>query len=1011
MVARLISSTIIIGLILSIGISPQIAFGYDLGITDDPKLSKSSTPYTSSTLESTLSYPADTMAVASYPGFVDTMVSYSSMNSDAEWLNFIPRINLNAMVTHLHIMNISVSTAMAILYLYSSDGNSYPFNLGTIPAGGSASYDLSTYALPEAFQGSAEIASDQPILIVANISSINNTSLLSYAGITQPNTQSIMPRVVRDWYGWDSIIWVQNAGTSDADVTIEFHPVEGGSSSTTYDTIPPNVSRGYQPELLGDNFSGWASIGSDVPIVAIVEESNGYYSAAYNGYSDITLSTFDTTLSVNQLFSPLQIKGTGSWTTGFRIVNPNSLESMLVNTFYNLDGSLAGSIIPPAIPAGSARDFTLLAEPSLPDGFDGDVVISSDQLIYLVSTLQNFNYSDRDTHALNSIIQPSLSIFMPRVVINDAEGVDTELSVQNANSSIVDISIRYYSQNGALAATENDTIPASGVHRFLTSAVSALGSSWQGSAVIESSGSIVAEALQIVSLSDDGPIDIGFRPDPDGYQFCNGPTERSCDPGWGTYPFSAYDYQYSDMIRMFGQDAVCWMVGSVCMVKPTADIWHVYANTVMNAGHCDGMASTSLRFFINNDAPSDFLSTADDPFELPLENVRRHIAYYFVEQLTDPVRSYKNSVIQKTPSQILEQLRLALSGNVSDPTTLIVRESGSGHAITPYSIIDRGNGVFWVLVYDNNYPSATDWYVEVDTVNDTWEYYYTSSKSWSGDSTTNTLGVVPVSIYGQNPVCPWCINTLSTMDASSNINIWSLGGAHLLVTDSLNQQIGYSGGQFINEIPNSELYFIDSGVETALEPIYTLPSSDEYKILVDGQTITETKVINLSQIGPGFAVSIEGISLEPMDKDIIGFASNGKQIFYSPEGSQSSNLTIALDKLDKSERFHISNADIGAGQLITMTLNGDSGMLAFNNRLTDGGLYDLSLSRLSSNGEQLFTHNAVEISPTDTHYFDYENWDGSNSMLLYIDEGSNGTIDETIEVTNTRYLFLPLLNR
>jgi len=52
--------------------------------------------------------------------------------------------------------------------------------------------------------------------------------------------------------------------------------------------------------------------------------------------------------------------------------------------------------------------------------------------------------------------------------------------------------------------------------------------------------------------------DIGFRPNPHGYQFAN----------YGGVNFD--DYTTDDMQRMFGDAAVCQMVGSTCEVKPCA---------------------------------------------------------------------------------------------------------------------------------------------------------------------------------------------------------------------------------------------------------------------------------------------------------------------------------------------------------------------------------------------------------------------------------------------------------
>ncbi len=142
---------------------------------------------------------------------------------------------------------------------------------------------------------------------------------------------------------------------------------------------------------------------------------------------------------------------------------------------------------------------------------------------------------------------------------------------------------------------------------------------------------------------------LGFCPNPEGYKFSNS------DSGWGSFPISAYDYRRIDLITMFGQDKVCVMTGDICWIKPQANLWHVQASLSMNAGHCDGMASTSLRFFKGLDVPAQFNLTAHTPHELALSDARRHIAYYFVEQLTEPVKAYKEQIRQNPPSVILDR--------------------------------------------------------------------------------------------------------------------------------------------------------------------------------------------------------------------------------------------------------------------------------------------------------------------------------------------------------------------
>ena len=496
-----------------------------------------------------------------------------------------------------------------------------------------------------------------------------------------------------------------------------------------------------------------------------------------------------------------------------------------------------------------------------------------------------------------------------------------------------------------------------------------------------------------------GIMDLGFRATPDGYGF----------PNYGGVNYA--DYTTDDMRRMFGDAAVCHMEGALCHPRPTAEQWNRLANEAMNGGHCDGMASTSLRFFKDLDNPGDFQLAANTTHDLQLGNVRRHIAYYFVRQLTDPVKSYKEQVRQGTPSTILDELHSAISGSAADPTTLFVRQAGQGgHAITPYSIEDRGGGVYWVRVYDNNHPNDGNRYVVINTTNDTWSYNL-GWATWSGDTNTDSLGIVPISKYAQQSVCPWCAGA-GALSAAPSGEIFLTGGGHLLITDGAGRRIGYIGDQFVNEIPGAYGSIFDAGLGIETEPVYTLPLTETYTILVSGQTLTQTQTVGVAQFGPGYAVSVSDLTLGPTSGDGLIVAPDGAQLAYQSSDDKEATLTLALDGAGQSNQLQLSGADIAAGQPITLTADVDIGQLAFDNSQAGGGTYDLQVTLLSAAGGQWFVHTGVAISATDTHYADYGAWDGHGSMTLYVDQGTDGNIDETVILDNQApRVCLPLVLR
>ena len=52
---------------------------------------------------------------------------------------------------------------------------------------------------------------------------------------------------------------------------------------------------------------------------------------------------------------------------------------------------------------------------------------------------------------------------------------------------------------------------------------------------------------------------------------------------------------------------------------------------------------------------------------------------------------------------------------------------------------------------------------------------------------------------------------------------------------------------------------------------------------------------------------------------------------------------------------------------------------------------------------------AIMIDPADTAYLDYAGWDGTGPMTLTIDRGSDGTMDDTLLLTNQAHsVYIPL---
>lgn len=204
--------------------------------------------------------------------------------------------------------------------------------------------------------------------------------------------------------------------------------------------------------------------------------------------------------------------------------------------------------------------------------------------------------------------------------------------------------------------------------------------------------------------------DNGFRPKPGGFGFEN----------WGADQYPQSDLTAEDAVALFGDRVCARFDGQKCVPTPSAKLWIKEMNQMMKGGHCEGMAAMSAAFHVKTEKPSDY--GAPVPFSLKPKDgeLMRTISTYFVTQALEPVQSVTGKTRSWTLQAIVDFLVRTLSTGQDYPTLGIYGADG-GHAITPYQVIQRGDGLYRIFVYDNNYPGAEN-FVDIDVKRNRWVY-------------------------------------------------------------------------------------------------------------------------------------------------------------------------------------------------------------------------------------------------------------------------------------------------
>ncbi|HKP52674.1 MAG TPA: hypothetical protein VJ183_08470 [Chloroflexia bacterium] len=502
--------------------------------------------------------------------------------------------------------------------------------------------------------------------------------------------------------------------------------------------------------------------------------------------------------------------------------------------------------------------------------------------------------------------------------------------------------------------------------------------------------------------------DLGFRPEVNGFKFEN---------YGGTPPRT--NLTAADLRRLFGDQVCANLEGENCTLTPPAQEWMDNTNNSMNGGHCEGMAALSLIFYNQKADPAQFGAAKVNDLNIDdNEKLQREIAFYFSTQATDPTAS--NEIKGKTPTEILDILTPALKGGATaaETYTMGIYKPGfqGGHAITPYAVQDKGNGLFSVLVYDNNFPNTTR-NVDIDRNTNKWSYSASTNPNepeslYEGDAETKTLTITRTPPRLEKQVCPFCAQPESyapgaklLAQAAQYNQVWLEGEANLLITDQDGKHTGYMDGKFVNEIPGVDFQPIRSGDlwKDSPEPVYILPSGIAFTITVDGSQLKEASVSSVAMIGPGYDLAVDEINLDPGQKDTITFSPDGNSISYKTDSTESPSIILGLEASGADYGFLVKGMEVESGGAVTINLDTDKGRLGLDTTGNkEASIYGMVVSRIDDKGEQLFGHNDIQLEPSDVAYLEYGQWKGDGGeMALAIDTGGDGTIDDTVMLTDT----------
>jgi len=502
---------------------------------------------------------------------------------------------------------------------------------------------------------------------------------------------------------------------------------------------------------------------------------------------------------------------------------------------------------------------------------------------------------------------------------------------------------------------------------------------------------------------------------------------------YGPYQGIESELAAGDLIKLFGAENVCESGNTAqdCVLYEPAVEWLDKQFKMLANGHCDGLAMTSLRFWVglpfeDKTSPADWQSGAHKVSDLQRgESLENYVAYIHVMQALAEIYSVRRELIKNKPSEILHLLMDSMKEDSKDFFELLIYkyEDGrltKGHAIAPYAVEDMGDGLYHILVYDSNYPGVSK-YVELNTKEESWRYHTAANPSqtasdYVGDTSTNSITVQNLAARElESYSCPFCPDSserASMHHASAGgktkkdqVGFAFTGEGEYLITDPNGKRIGYdfAKSRFVKEIPEADVIPNMGGLGKNVPAEYRLPlmsSTRPYTIVVGGKSINQEVDADLNMEGPGFVVGFEDILVDPGESLTMTISPNGRELSFtaSQDGETPSVfVTVATSQKEPSYFFGIGGIKLSPGKTVTIKLDLEKQKLFFKDNDPDRDPYDVAVVRVNPNGTKNFYENYdLDLAKTSDNYeMDFGKWDGKGDMCFEEDDDGNGFDDET----------------
>lgn len=341
------------------------------------------------------------------------------------------------------VQNLSGDTANILVAYYNEDGTEAtgsPWS-DTIAGNGSNTY----YPIHPSgtFNGSVVVSSDQQVVAISNLLGDGVQYAASTNGFSAGADMVSLPLVMRNNSGYNTWFRVQNAGSSDATVTVNYYPVPGQGNAATEGpvTIKPGAAATFDQATntdLGAKFVGSAVVTSDEPVVASLMQVGTTYKnmMGYNGF--IGGST--------QAELPLIMANNSGYYTGIQVQNAGTVSTTVtVDYAANTAGSWNPTDDAASLNPGESATFLQAGGQWGTNKYIGAASVTSspaEELVAIVNQVKMTGVALGTAYEGFDPAGATPSISAPLIMGNNS-GYYTGFQVQNVSGAAVTVDVTY----------------------------------------------------------------------------------------------------------------------------------------------------------------------------------------------------------------------------------------------------------------------------------------------------------------------------------------------------------------------------------------------------------------------------------------------------------------------------------------------------------------------------------------------------------------------------------------